>query len=186
MLNILEHFLTVAATSKIMRTLSTIILALLLGISAAAQQQLKVGSQAPDFNGESINGQEVSLSQLHGKVVVLTFWSTRCEICHSEIPKLNRIRERYKGKDVVFLALTMENNTRVEPYLKKTPFNFDIVTNSLGIVLKYADMDKSGNINLGFPSYFVINQDGAITLKADGWDKTENLEAQITRLLAAE
>lgn len=169
-----------------MRTISTIILALVLGASAAAQQQLKVGSLAPDFSGESINGEQVSLSQLHGKVVVLTFWSTRCEICHNEIPKLNRIRDRYKDKDVVFLALTMENNGRVEPYLKKTPFNFDIVINSLGIVLKYADMDKSGNINLGFPSYFVIDQNGAITLKADGWDKTDNLEAQITRLLATE
>lgn len=169
-----------------MRTISTIILALVLGVTAAAQQQLKVGNKAPDFNAESLNGQQVSLSQLHGKVVVLTFWSTRCEICHNEIPKLNRIRDRYKDKEVVFLALTMENNGRIEPYLKKTPFNFDILPNSLGIVLKYADMDKSGNINLGFPSYFVINQDGAITLKADGWDKTDNLEAQITRLLATE
>lgn len=169
-----------------MRTISTIILALVLGVTAAAQQQLKVGNKAPDFNAESLDGQQVSLSQLHGKVVVLTFWSTRCEICHNEIPKLNRIRDRYKDKEVVFLALTMENNGRIEPYLKKTPFNFDILPNSLGIVLKYADMDKSGNINLGFPSYFVINQDGAITLKADGWDKTDNLEAQITRLLATE
>lgn len=155
-------------------------------LSAAAQQSLKPGAAAPDFNLESLDGKAFNLIQLQGKVVVLTFWSTRCEICHSELPKLNEVVKRYKEKNVVFLALTMENQVKVEPYLKKNPFDFNIVPNSFGVFLKYADMDKGGNINMGFPSYFLINQHGAIALRSDGWDKTAKLESQIVQLLASE
>ncbi len=167
-----------------MRILSAIVVSLLLSIGAMAQQQLRAGNAAPDFTAETLTGDPINLSQLKGKVVLITFWSTRCAICHNEIPNLNRMANRYKGRDVVFLALTMENQTRIEPYIKKNPFNFFIVPNSFGVVLKYADMDASGRINMGFPSYFVIDKRGNIEHRADGWDKIANMEARISRLLA--
>lgn len=166
-----------------MRTALTLIFTLIFSVSLAAQQQLRPGTPAPDFAAETLNGKYYNLSQLQGKVVVLTFWSTRCAICHSEIPKLNQVASRYQGRDVVFLALTMENQVKIEPYLRKNPFTFDIVPNSFGVILKYADMDKSGNINMGFPAHFVIDRLGAIVHRTDGWDKASNLDAQISRLL---
>ncbi len=169
-----------------MRFINLFLLTLVITASAFAQQSLKAGVAAPDFNAESLDGKVYNLSQLQGKVVVLTFWSTRCAICHNEIPKLNEVARRYKDKDVVFLALTMENQVKVEPYLRKNPFAFNILPNSFGIFLKYADMDKGGNINMGFPSYFLINQQGAISLKSNGWDKTEKLESQIQQMLVSE
>jgi len=169
-----------------MRFINIFLLTLVITVSAFAQQSLKAGTAAPDFNAESLDGKIYNLNQLQGKVVVLTFWSTRCAICHSEIPKLNEVVKRYKDKDVVFLALTMENQVKVEPYLKKNPFAFNILPNSFGVFLKYADMDKSGNINMGFPSYFLIDQQGAISLKSNGWDKTATLESQIQQMLVSE
>jgi peroxiredoxin len=166
-----------------MRFISTIVITLLLVIAAMAQQNLQIGQTAPDFVAQSMDGKTYNLSQLQGKIVVLTFWSTKCGICHSEIPKLNQVVERYKGKDVIFLALTMENEAKVEPYLKKNPFNYTILTNGFGVVLKYANMTKDGSINMGFPSYFLINKQGAIQLRAEGWDKAQNIDAQISRLL---
>jgi peroxiredoxin len=167
-----------------MRKVLTFTFLLVLAVSAAAQQSLRPGSAAPEFAGESLDGKMYNLSQLQGKVVVLTFWSTRCEICHNEIPKLNRVAERYRDKGVVFLAPTMDNQAKVGPYIKKNPFNFDILPNSFGVMLKYADMDKSGNINMGFPAYYLIDQRGAIALKSSGWDKISGLESQITKLLS--
>lgn len=154
--------------------------------AAFGQQNLKPGNPAPNFAAQSLDGTNFNLTDLHGKVVVITFWSTRCAICHSEIPKLNQVADRYKGKDVVFIAPTMENQTKVLPYLKKNPFNFTIVPNGFGMVLKYADLDASGNINMGFPAYFLIDQDGDIVHRSHGWDKTSRLDAQITKLLAAD
>lgn len=169
-----------------MRIVSTILLSLLLAAAAYSQQALQVGSAAPDFEAEGLDGKMYNLSQLQGKVVLLTFWSTRCAICHSEIPKLNQVVERYRDKDVVFLAVTMDNQVKIEPYIRKTPFNFNILPNSFGVFLKYADKDGAGNINMGFPAHFLIDRRGAIKLRTDGWDKAANIDSQISRVLAAE
>ena len=169
-----------------MRILKLILFTALLVSSGLAQQSLKPGAAAPEFTGESLDGKTYNLSQLQGKVVVLTFWSTRCQICHGEIPRLNRVADRYHGQDVVLLALTMENNAKIEQYLRKNPFAFSVIPNSFGVVMKYADVDKSGNIDMGFPAHYVIDQRGAIVHRSDGWDKAANLEAQISKLLASD
>lgn len=170
-----------------MRTFSIAILTILIAVSSAfAQQALKPGEAAPTFSGQSLDGTFYDLSQLQGKIVVVTFWSTRCEICHSEIPNLNRVADRYRGKDVVFLAVTMDNETKLNPYLKRNPFNFTIMPNSFGVFLKYADRDRAGNINMGFPAHFLITKKGTIALRTDGWDKAANLDSQISRLLSAD
>lgn len=169
-----------------MRSLITLIAFFLFATPIFAQQQLRPGAPAPDFAAEAMDGRFYSLGQLQGKVVVLTFWTTRCAICHSEIPKLNRLADHYRGQDVVFLALTMDGPPKVEPYLRKNPFAFSVVPNSFGVMLKYADIDKSGNINMGFPAHFIVDRRGAIALRTDGWDKTENLNAKISKLLASD
>jgi peroxiredoxin len=169
-----------------MRFLSIVLLSLTLAVSALAQQSLSIGSAAPDFSAEGMDGKTYNLSQLQGKVVLVTFWSTRCAICHAEIPKLNQVVERYRGKDVVFLAVTMDNEAKVNPYLQKTPFNFNILPNSFGVFLKYADKDAGGSINMGFPAHFLIDRHGAIKLRTDGWDKAANIDTQISRVLASE
>ena len=162
-----------------------IVLALTLIASAFAfgQQVLKPGEPAPVFSGQALDGTVYDLNELNGKVVVLTFWNTRCAVCHSEIPHLNRVAERYRGKDVVFLAVTMDSETRINPYIRKNPFNFAIVPNGFGVMLKYADRDRWGNLNMGFPAHFLISQNGTIASRTDGWDKASNLDWQISRLL---
>jgi peroxiredoxin len=167
---------------------SALILSLLVLLTSAvfSQQVLRPGEVAPGFSGQALDGKMYDLDQLQGKVVVLTFWSTRCEICHSEIPNLNRVADRYRDKDVVFLAVTMDNESKINPYIKRNPFNFNILPNSFGVMLKYADKDRSGNINMGFPAHFLINRKGQIALRTDGWDKAANLDSQISRLLSAD
>lgn len=160
------------------------ILTLILAFSIGGFGQ-KNKPAAENFSAADMSGKTVELNGLKGKVVVITFWTTRCAICHSEIPKLNQLAERFKGKNVVFLGLTTENETKIETYIKKNPFNFEIVPNSFGILLKYAEKDGRGNISLGYPAHFVINQAGEIELKTDGFDKTEKLNSEISRLLSA-
>jgi peroxiredoxin len=168
------------------KILSILALVLIVTASVVAQQVLKPGEVAPAFSGQALDGTLYDLDRLQGKVVVLTFWSTRCAICHSEIPNLNRIAERYRGKDVVFLAVTMDNEAKVNPYIKRNPFNFHILPNSFGVMLKYADRDRAGNINMGFPAHFLISRRGTIALRTDGWDKAANIDSQISRLLSAD
>lgn len=166
-----------------MRFVLGLFFCLLLGLSVFAKGDDK--PMAQNFTGTTLDGKAVSLEDLRGKIVVLTFWSTRCQICAAEIPKLNQLVDKYAGKDVVFLGLTMENETKVAEHLQKKPFKFTIVPNSLGVIMQYSDRDSAGRYNISYPSMFVINQKGEIELKTSGWNKTKSLDSQIGNLLAA-
>lgn len=166
-----------------MKIILSLLFSLILALTAFGQQ--KVGTMAETFNGTTLEGKDFYLDDFRGKVVVMTFWSTRCAICHEEIPKLNKLTDKYSGKGVVFMGLTMENETKVSLYLQKKPFKFTIVPNSLGVLLKYADRDSNDNPNMGYPAYFIISQGGELTYKSSGWDKSGKIDGEINRLLAS-
>ena len=156
---------------------------LLLSFSIFAFGQQSSGATAQNFAALKLNGETFELNQLKGKVAVLTFWSTRCQICVSEIPKLNNLVDKYDGKNVEFIGLTMNNETLVNRFLKKKPFKFTIIPNSLGVVLKYADRDSRGRLIMGYPAHYIVNQSGEVVLKTNGWDKTSKLDNTISKLL---
>ncbi len=157
-------------------------LLLILSFTAVAQTSLKIGSQAPAFSGNAMDGTCNDLSELRGKVVVLTFWSTKCEICRHEFPKVNQMVKVYENRNVVFLALTMENEAKVEAYLQKNQLAPTILPNSFGVVLQYADRTADDRVDMGFPSFFVIDKAGTIQYRSSGFDRTASLNAAIERL----
>jgi peroxiredoxin len=140
---------------------------------------------AKDFTAVSMSGEKIELNLLKGKVVVLTFWTTRCAACHDDIPKLNRLTEQYKGQDVVFLAITTDNTTKVQNYLKKNRFNFNILPDRFDLLLEYARRDGAGNVDMGFPTHFLVNQNGEIEFRTSGFGKIKQLNSGISQLLTA-
>lgn len=166
-----------------MRLLIASFLTVLLTFSVFAQSNKRGKPQAQTFTVTSLEQKKFDLAEMKGKVVLLTFWSTRCPICASEIPKLNQIAASYKNKDVVFLGLSAENESKIKSHLKKKPFDFNIIPNSFDMVLKYADKDRDGNVAMGYPAYYLINQKGEIELKTNGYDKTVTIDKQINQLL---
>ncbi len=146
-------------------------------------QQTRVKSKIENFSVTSLDGTTFDLAALKGKVVLLTFWSTKCPICHSEIPKLNKLAQEYRGRNVVFLGLTMEKSNIVEKYMKKTNFDFTIIPDSFGMVLKFGDKSGDGTISMNFPAHFLLNQNGEVEVKTNGFDKTDMLDSRISKLL---
>jgi peroxiredoxin len=168
-----------------MKYLALFSLIAVCAVSAFSQNVLRVGSPAPDFTATDLNGDSVALSQLRGNVVVMTFWSTRCPICHEEFPKLNQVVRSFSGKKVVFLSLTNDSDAKVESYLKSNPLESRVLPNSFGILMQYADRDKDGYVNIGYPAFFVINESGTIQYRGSGYDKTGPLNSTLNSLLAA-
>jgi peroxiredoxin len=168
-----------------MRKLFFLVLALAFVVPSFGQTALRLGNDAPEFTASAMDGRSYDLNSMRGRVVVLTFWSTKCEICRHEIPKLNTFAARFDESKVVFLAATLENEEKVGSYLKANPFKFHILPNSFAMILKYADRDKQGNLDMGFPAYFVIDQAGTVAYRGSGWDKTVELDLRLTKLLAA-
>lgn len=152
-------------------------------ITATSQTRLNVGANAPVFSAAAMDGRQFDMNELRGSVVVLTFWSTKCFICQHEFPKMNQVVRSFDGKKVVFLSLTMENESKVESFVRSNPIAAEIVPNSFGVLLQYADRDKRGYLDMGFPSYFVIDQSGLVQFRSSGYDKTGLLSDAITQLV---
>lgn len=181
-------FPNIPATSQITIMINRLfLLAFLLSalsFSTFAQNNLRVGSPAPAFSGTLLDGNSVSLDALRGKVVVITFWTTRCIICRHEMPQLDRVVGQYNPRDVAFLALTTENQQQVSAYLRHNPFKLQIIPDSFGTLLKFADRDRAGNINIGYPAFFVLDREGRVQHRSSGYDKIGTLNSAVSRLIS--
>ena len=78
----------------------TLVLCLSLVVFGQKGKQL-----AENFSGATMNGQNVELESLKGKVVVITFWSTKCPIHVSKNPKTQSNSEKLSGQRCRFSRL---------------------------------------------------------------------------------
>lgn len=65
---------------------------------------------APDFALKTHDGQEVKLSSLRGRVVLVNFWATWCPTCVVEEPSLERLATQMKNKPFSLLAVSVDEN----------------------------------------------------------------------------
>lgn len=89
-----------------------------------------LGANAPQFEATTLDGKTVSLSDLKGKVVFLSFWFTGCQPCIEEMPGLNHLVEAYVGKKVAFISFTYNSTDMVKTFLKDHSFKFQIVADN--------------------------------------------------------
>ncbi len=132
------------------------------------------GMTAPSFSVRTLEGKNLTLADLKGKVVVLNFWFIGCPACFDMEPKLNVFKEKFAGNDnVVFLAMTSDRPAELKKYLSKVKFTYDHAADA------QAAMD--GFVFSGFPKNLVISKTGKIvywrsTIRA--WDKFESVVRQ--------
>jgi peroxiredoxin len=75
-------------------------------VASAAGIPLEVGSDAPDFELESLDGGEVRLSQFRGQPVLLVFGATWCPPCRAEAPLIQDAHEQHP--ELVILLVDMD------------------------------------------------------------------------------
>lgn len=77
------------------------------------KEQDKLSTQAEanySFSAVDVHGNVLTLDDLKGKVVFINFWATWCPPCIAEMPSIQTLYDKYKGKeDVVFLIVEIES-----------------------------------------------------------------------------
>lgn len=82
------------------------LLALLVWKLAHQQHAPKVGSTAPTFSLERVDGRGgIALKLLRGRGVVLNFWASWCKPCKAEARVLEREWLRYRSRGVIFVGI---------------------------------------------------------------------------------
>jgi thiol-disulfide isomerase/thioredoxin len=141
----------------------------------------------PDVTFKNLQGQDVSLASLKGKVVIVNFWATWCEPCRVEIPWMIGFHQKYADKGLTILGVAMDDEGKsvVAPYVQTTQFDVDghSMTMNYPIVLGNDDIAAKFGGLLGFPTTIVISRDGKVQKRFIGLADEADLDKQIKALL---
>lgn len=124
----------------------------------------------PNFSLPDLKGQEISLEQFKGKVIVLNFWASWCAPCVKEFPSLRRLADRFK-EQLVVVAVSHDKTlddlqSFLETFGRESP-NFVILW----------DKDRSAGKLFGtqvLPETFIIGQDFRLLRKIAGEDEWDS------------
>lgn len=161
-----------------MRVVFSLIFCFAFALSISAQQKKP---DAPAFNVSSIDGKTFDSEKLKGKVVVLNLWFVNCPNCVEEIKMLNALVDEYKNKDVVFIGLATNDKAKLEGFLKKNPFKYNIVPKAMQTILSFGEPNKNGEINIPFPMHIIVDRDGKIVVRRSGIKGLDAVKAELEK-----
>lgn len=119
---------------------------------------LGIGSAAPGFSLQDINGQLVSLSDFKGKIVYLSFWRTDCGLCMVEQLHAQELARKLQPHDVVLINIGVDDNEQAwRNVVQSRGFG------GVQLYLRGQGNDLARQYGLkDVPAYFLIDEDGTI------------------------
>jgi thiol-disulfide isomerase/thioredoxin len=144
-----------------------------LGLAIFLAAQPRAQGQTPLFSAPAISGEQVSLSDYRGKVVMLNFWATWCPPCRAEMPVIEAAYRQYQNQGFVVLAVNnAEDINTVGAFARQFELSFPVL------------MDTSARIQrqfgiTGYPTSLFLDANGELYATHSGMVT----EAQLTRYI---
>jgi thiol-disulfide isomerase/thioredoxin len=137
-----------------------------------------VGQAAPSLVQPSLDGSVVRLEELRGRVVVVDFWATWCGPCHVQAEILKPLYERYRGRGVEFLAVSVgEPVETVRAFLAQRPLPYTVLTDA-------EDRLSARHEIFSLPSLMIVDRGGRVAFYQVGLSDSAELERVIDQSLA--
>ena len=123
----------------------------------AVAERLAPGQPAPDLELTTLDGKNIKLSDLKGKVVYLHFWAAWCRQCVGEMMSEKKIKELIKNKPLEYVYVSIDEDTTMPPgIIKKAKLTGTFANVTGGWNAK--ELQQYGVQSL--PAYFLIDEDG--------------------------
>ncbi|MFH1783814.1 MAG: TlpA disulfide reductase family protein [bacterium] len=136
---------------------------------------------APDFTLEDLEGNEITLSELRGAVIILDFWATWCPPCRDEIPGFIKLYDKYneKGLEIIGISVDKGSDGQLIKFAEEWNMNYPIVRST-------NDVNKAYGGIRAIPTTFIIDKKGKIRNKHIGFASYETFEEEVLELLNEE
>jgi peroxiredoxin len=130
-----------------------------------------------DLSLRDLNGRAVSLSEYRGKVLLVTFWSTACGQCESEMPWFSEFRQKYaeRGFDVVGVAVDQREGSHIDHYVATRPINYRVVV---------GDAVVTRRETASIPTTLILDRSGRIAVRHVGYCSKREFDSDIEAVLA--
>lgn len=147
--------------------------------SAFYFEHLAVDCEAPVAMGEDEDGNELSLADYRGKVVILRFWGDWCPACRAMYPYERDLVDDLKGEPFVLLGVNSDPRERMQTAQKRS----NLVWRSF-----WDGGDTAGEIANLFqvelwPTVVVIDAEGIVRARFEGFDSKGPSRKQLDLLL---
>jgi thiol-disulfide isomerase/thioredoxin len=150
-----------------------------------SDQVRPTGYMAQDFTLPRLDGGEITLSKLRGKVVLVDFWATWCNPCQQSMPVIERLYEKYKDKGFTVVSINTEGpgiEGKARAFAQSFGLTFPVVVDDHRVMGKY----KVETI----PHLFVIDREGKVQGYENGLNDADSfqrsLEGKIQRVLESD
>ncbi len=116
---------------------------------------LVIGSSAPGFSLEALNGQEVEFQDLRGYPIMINFWASWCGPCDSEMPLLQDRYNQYDSRLLILAVNASEPRQDVLDYINLKGLTFSILLDPDGSVQDLYGVHA-------YPTSFFVDADGVL------------------------
>jgi thiol-disulfide isomerase/thioredoxin len=138
---------------------------------------LKERKAVTPFTAKALDGTDVSLASLRGKVVIVNFWATWCPPCREEIPDLVALQAKYKDQlQVIGVSQDEAPPATVAKFAADHQMNYPVVMSTPEIEQLFTSIHA-------LPTSFVVDRDGRIAQRHVGMLNASLTETE-TRVLA--
>lgn len=132
------------------------------GNGATAEPAAKA-EPAPDFSVTTLDGQELSLASLRGKVILVNFWATWCPPCRAEIPEFIEAYAELKDRGLEILGFSVDDlpEADLKAFVVKSKMNYPVALVGQDIVSAF----RPGQY---IPTSIFIDRNGRLRYKHVG------------------
>ena len=120
------------------------------------------------FDIKTLDGKRISLQDLHGKIVLLTFWASWCGECTNEVPRLKELYKAFgNDKRFVMIGLSLDRSIQtLQNFIKSHEMNW-----TQGILGDWSESKIPSLYAVSFiPTEYLIDQNGIIVDVLRGFD----------------
>jgi len=167
-----------------LRRLSFLLLVALLGgcgeTTSTATAPAKAAVAATDFSLPDLEGEQRSLQQWRGKVVMLNFWAPWCPPCRKEIPAFIELQEKYAARGFTIVGITLDTQENAQVFADTMGINYPVlIAEDKGIELA----GNYGNTLGALPYTAIIDRQGHVVFTHRSELSLQQAESAISGLL---
>jgi len=139
----------------------------------------EIGSRLPDFSVRNLQGDEISSTDLRGKVVLIDFWATWCQPCKKEMPGYQKLLDRYGPQGFAVVGFKFDTMRDMEDpvlFARRIGVRYPLAVATDDLKHRFGGVE-------GLPTTLLYDRQGILRQKVIGFEYTDTIESELKPLL---